>query len=369
MILMKIRTNLIVLFIMTMSLVLPAIYFASTLLMGQINSIETTNTNFGFGVLQITPEQLQGIVISGLSILVSVSVFLIFYLYLQKNVISPLNQVPQSVSHILRGKINYNMEIYGSDEVELVGKSFDLLRTSIKKKIELEHELHQSRSELENERLVTIGLIAARLAHDIRNPLSVIKNTIEIMKLKVKDNMDEKTDKQLQMLAKSVARISHQIEDVLDYVRESPLQLREVSFTDLLNSILNSIKKPDTVNIIRPENDAMIVCDPKKIEVVLVNLIINSIQAIKDEGEIKLRLTEQKGNYLIDIEDSGPGIPEDKIGRIFEPLFTTKQTGTGLGLASCKNIIEQHGGKITVSNNPTRFTIKLPKNTSKLMNN
>lgn len=361
MVVMRIRSHLIMLFIMTISLALPAVYFVSTLLMEQIDSVETTNTNFGFTILQITSEQLQGIIISGLSILVSVIVFLTFYLYLQKNVITPLNQVPQSVSHILRGKINYNMEIYGSDEVELVGKSFDLLRTSIKKKIELEHELHQSRSELENERLVTIGLIAARLAHDIRNPLSVIKNTVEIMKLKVKDNMDEKTDKQLQMLAKSVARISHQIEDVLDYVRQSPLQLREISFKDLLDSILNSIKKPDAIRIVRPENDAVIVCDPKKIEVVLVNLIINSIQAMKDVGEIKLRLTEQKGNYLIDIEDSGPGIPEDKIERIFEPLFTTKQTGTGLGLASCKNIIEQHGGKIMVSNNPTRFTIKLPK--------
>lgn len=361
MVVMRIRSHLIVLFIMTISLALPAVYFVSTLLMGQIDSIATTNTDFGFAVLQITPEQLQGIIISGLSIMISVVVFLTFYIYLQKNVIAPLNRVPQSVSHVLRGKINYNMEIYGSDEVELVGKSFDLLRTSIKKKIELEHELHQSRTELENERLVTIGLIAARLAHDIRNPLSVIKNTIEIMKLKVKDNMDEKTDKQLQMLAKSVARISHQIEDVLDYVRESPLQLREISFKELLDSILNSIKKPDTIRIVRPENDTVIVCDPKKIEVVLVNLVINSIQAMKDVGEIRLRLTEQKGSNLIDIEDSGPGIPEDKIGRIFEPLFTTKQTGTGLGLASCKNIVEQHGGKITVSNNPTRFTIKLPK--------
>lgn len=362
---MRIRSHLTMLFIMIVSLTVPVVYFISMLLMKQINSTQTANTNLGFIVLKITSEQLQGMIVAGLSILVSLSVFLTFYLYLQKNVIEPLNRVPQSTSHILRGKINYNMEIYGSDEIELVGKSFDLLRTSIKKKIELEQELHQSRSELENERLVTIGLIAARLAHDIRNPLSVIKNTIEIMKLKLKDNLDEKTDKQLQMLAKSVARISHQIEDVLDYVRESPLQLREISFKDLLDSVLNSIKKPDTINIIRPENDTMVVCDPKKIEVVLVNLVINSIQAMKDVGEIKLRLTEQKGNYIIDIEDSGPGIPEDKIGRIFEPLFTTKQTGTGLGLASCKNIVEQHGGKITVSNNPTRFTIKLPKNTSK----
>lgn len=67
---------------------------------------------------------------------------------------------------------------------------------------------------------------------------------------------------------------------------------------------------------------------------------------------------------MIDFIDSGPGIPEDTINKIFEPLFTTKQKGTGLGLASCKNIVEQHSGKITVKNNPTTFTVRLPRHTS-----
>lgn len=354
---MKLGSQLAIVFAVMVSLIVPAIYFASTTISTMIDS----NEQLEFFNITLSQDQMYAVLVSVLSTLVSVAVFFSLYMYLQKNVISQLNKVPLSVSHILRGKTNYKMEIQGSDEIEQVGKSFDLLRTSIKKKAELEHELHQSRSELENERLITIGLIAARLAHDIRNPLSVIKNTVEIMRLKFKDNMDDKVEKQLDMLAKSVTRISHQIEDVLDYVRESPLQLREISFKELLDSILNSIKKPDTITILKPENDAMLNCDPKKLEVVLVNLIINGFQAIKDTGQIRIRLTEQKGNYLIDVEDSGPGIPEDKIDRIFEPLFTTKQTGTGLGLASCKNIIEQHGGKISVSNGPTRFTIKLPK--------
>jgi signal transduction histidine kinase len=358
---MKLGSQLAIVFAVMVSLIVPGIYFASTML----STIIFDSRQLEFFNTSLNRDQLYASSVSALSILVSVTVFFSLYLYLQKNVVSQLNKVPISVSHILRGKTNYKMEIQGSDEIEQVGKSFDLLRTSIKKKAELEHELHQSRSELENERLITIGLIAARLAHDIRNPLSVIKNTVEIMRLRFKDNMDDKVEKQLDMLAKSVTRISHQIEDVLDYVRESPLQLREISFKELLDSILNSIKKPDNITILRPENDAMLNCDPKKLEVVLVNLIINGFQAIKDAGQIRIRLTEQKGNYLIDVEDSGPGIPEDKIDRIFEPLFTTKQTGTGLGLASCKNIIEQHGGKISVSNGPTRFTIKLPKNPPK----
>lgn len=359
---MKLGSQLAILFASVIILVIPGVYFASNALLSVFSDVKTHSIDLGFFNILLSQDQVNAASVSFLSVLASLAVFFAMYVYLQKSIISQLNKVPYSVSNILRGKINYKMDIQGSDEIEQIGKSFDLLRTSIKKKIELEHELRQSRSELENERLITIGLIAARLAHDIRNPLSVIKNTVEIMRLKFKDNMDEKVEKQLQMLTKSVTRISHQIEDVLDYVRESPLEIKEISFKELLDSILNSIKKPNTITVVIPENDAKLLCDPKKFEVVLVNLIINSIQAMKDMGEIKIRLTEQKGNYLIDIEDTGPGIPEDKIDRIFEPLFTTKQTGTGLGLASCKNIIEQHGGKITVSNNPTRFSIKLPKN-------
>lgn len=356
---MKLGAQIAVVFVMVVSLVVPGVYFASSVLSAIIFGMGEQNFDLGF--ISLNQDQLYSASVSMLSVLASMAVFFSLYLYLQKNVVSQLNKVPQSVSHVLRGKINYKMEIQGSDEIEQIGKSFDLLRTSIKKKAELEHELNQSRTELENERLITIGLIAARLAHDIRNPLSVIKNTVEIMRLKFKDNMDEKVEKQLQMLTNSVMRISHQIEDVLDYVRESPLELREISFRELLDSIMSSIKKPDKITIVRPENDAVLYCDPKKFEVVIVNLIVNAIQAMNDAGEIRIRLTEQKDSCLVDIEDSGPGIPDDKIDRIFEPLFTTKQTGTGLGLASVKNIIEQHGGKITVSNNPTRFSIKIPK--------
>ena len=115
------------------------------------------------------------------------------------------------------------------------------------------------------------------------------------------------------------------------------------------------------MKITRPSNDASITCDTKQIEVVFSNILLNSVQAMENSGEIKIRITENDENVSIEIEDSGPGIPEDKIEQIFEPLFTTKSSGTGLGLVSSKNIVEQHNGTITVKNNPTNFEIKLPK--------
>ncbi|MBT8243023.1 MAG: GHKL domain-containing protein, partial [Nitrosopumilus sp.] len=117
----------------------------------------------------------------------------------------------------------------------------------------------------------------------------------------------------------------------------------------------------DKIKILVSSENSEIECDFEAIKVVLINLIVNSMQAIENEGEIKISSKIKDERVIIEIEDSGPGIPEDKLGKIFEPLFTTKQEGTGLGLASCKSLVEQHHGTITVKNNPTRFIIEIPK--------
>lgn len=91
-----------------------------------------------------------------------------------------------------------------------------------------------------------------------------------------------------------------------------------------------------------------------------VNLITNAVEAMNYSGAIIISSKLDQNNIIIEIENSGPDIEEENIDKIFEPLFTTKETGTGLGLASCKNIIERHRGAITVKNNPTTFTITLP---------
>jgi len=93
-------------------------------------------------------------------------------------------------------------------------------------------------------------------------------------------------------------------------------------------------------------------------------MIKNASQAVDGKGEISIRIKDQENDVIIEVEDSGPGIPENVLPKIFEPLFTTKQTGTGLGLPSCKSIIDRHGGTISVRNNPTIFSIQIPKNPS-----
>ena len=109
-------------------------------------------------------------------------------------------------------------------------------------------------------------------------------------------------------------------------------------------------------------SDVTIECDSEKLEMVFVNLILNAVQAIdSDDGTITIRLTDKRTNLKLEFENSGPLIPDDKLSEIFKPLFTTKLKGTGLGLTSCKNIIEQHKGMINVTSNPVIFTISLQK--------
>jgi signal transduction histidine kinase len=163
------------------------------------------------------------------------------------------------------------------------------------------------------------------------------------------------------LIEKSIDRISHQVDDVLGYVRNSPLKLTNISVKALFKNSLDKVNIPNDVKVNLSKKDVTINCDMEKLDAVFINLIVNSIQAMHKGGEINIDVSEEDKFAIIKLSDSGEGISDENLSKVFEPLFTTKQKGTGLGLASCKNIIEQHGGEILVSNNPTTFTIWLPK--------
>ena len=111
--------------------------------------------------------------------------------------------------------------------------------------------------------------------------------------------------------------------------------------------------------------DKILSYDEHQTEIIFYNLILNAFQVIDDKsGKISIRLIEKDKEIQVEFEDSGPGIPEDALNEFFEPLFTIKQSGTGLVLASCKNLLEWIGGTLQVRNNLTVFTLSLPKKIS-----
>ena len=167
---------------------------------------------------------------------------------------------------------------------------------------------------------------------------------------------------QIARLRRSINRMSHQIENVMDFVKVKSVELENVSCLKIFNNVLKPAEIRDGVTVNLPKNDFIIQCDEKLCEVLFYNVITNAIQAIgEDDGKITIRIKEKDAEIIVEIEDSGIGISNKDLQKIFDPLFTTKQFGTGLGLASCKNIIEQFGGKISVRNNPTVFTLIFPK--------
>lgn len=210
-----------------------------------------------------------------------------------------------------------------------------------------------------DDKLTAIGLLSSRLAHDIRNPLAVIKNGISLLKYEVSD---QKSQERFDMIDKAVSVITHQVNDIMDFVRSKPLVISENVITAIISKSIKSLVIPNGVTINIEPSDIKAKCDPKQLEVVFSNMIANAIDAMNQQGTVTIKVKEVQGNVHIEVQDQGPGVPLDTMDKIFDPLFTTKQTGTGLGLVSCKSIVEQHGGKIKVSNNPTTFTIILPKN-------
>lgn len=242
---------------------------------------------------------------------------------------------------------------------EEVREQRDWLLDEMTKKIS---ELSRFRSDLfKSERLSAIGEMSARLAHDMRNPLAIIKNTVEIMNLKHSTCMPMDLRGMLAAIDSASSRLVFQLDQVLNFVRMSPLNCDVHSVAKILESAINKIVIPDSIVIQRPDNDATLYCDAEKIEAVFTNLIMNAIQAMENAGTVTIRLEETDGAVCLDVQDDGPGVPEDLSDKIFEPLFTTKSRGTGLGLPTVRSIVQQHEGTITVTNGPTTFSVMLPK--------
>ncbi len=216
---------------------------------------------------------------------------------------------------------------------------------------------------LKKDKIYTIGEMSARLAHDLQNPLTIIKNTVDLLRLN-QPNADEKIIEGHERIDRAASRMSQIIREVLDYVRTSDLMMEKTSLTDLLKNVSSGLDIPSRIKIIFPVEDVDVYGDVKQLETVFSNLILNASQAISGNGRIMIQAAEIDDETVIDIIDNGHGIEKETIPKIFEPLFTTKQHGTGLGLASCKSIIEAHGGTIECSsilNKGTVFTVRLPK--------
>ena len=274
----------------------------------------------------------------------------------------PLQKLSDMASRLSQGSFEIQIKKSRIYEIGVIDESFNDMARSLRKLIETERELVKTRIRVKNERLIAIGQLAASMAHDLKNPLATIRSSAEIIKRNSKTDDNELTEV-IARMDRAIDRIAHQIEDVLNFVRTTPLDISDVSMQSVFQSSIKSLEIPQNISIELPRIDFTIRGDFRKLEVVFINLILNAVQAIgKDQGKIIIRMIKENGDLKINVEDTGPGIPNKIFPKIFDPLITTKERGTGLGLSTCKNIIEQHGGTISAKNTPTTFIMRLPEN-------
>lgn len=240
-------------------------------------------------------------------------------------------------------------------------------------------ELKQSNQELRDtqdrlvrsERLAAIGELAAGMAHELRNPLGGINTSIFYIKGKLKgsDLLEKfpRIDPLLSNIENDIERSNAIITDLMDYARVRPSNPSPASLEGLIADALSRIELKETINVIREIEsglpDVLVESDP--VTRAFINLMKNADDAMPEGGTLTLRARAVDGMAYMEISDTGNGIAEDDLSKMFEPLFTTKMKGIGLGLPIVRETIRRHGGSIEASSElekGTTFTIRLPLN-------
>ena len=215
------------------------------------------------------------------------------------------------------------------------------------------------------EGFVAVGKIAASIAHEIRNPLSSIKGFAQYFKLRFKAKKDAAY---ADIMIKEVDRLNRVITELLDYAKPAELNLKKQRLEDIIVyslKLLQSDIEGKGINIKEEYEDnlPLALIDKDQMTQALLNILLNSIEAVGKSGEIRIGIRQIKGELQLSIADNGKGIAKENIDKIFEPFFTTKKSGTGIGLALVKRIIDMHNGMIAVESKEwegTRFNIGFP---------
>jgi signal transduction histidine kinase len=210
-------------------------------------------------------------------------------------------------------------------------------------------ELEAAQEELvRKERLAILGQLAGGVAHELRNPLGVVKNSVYYLKMVLPE--DERARKHLHILDREVGTAGRIVADLLDFARVRPPVRTETDLNGLVGMVLERTPLGDHVEVLTNLAAGLpsVSVDPEQVKQVLGNLITNAGQAMPEGGTLTIETARADGGAQVVVSDTGVGIPPENLEKIFQPLFTTKAKGIGLGLAVAKGLAEGNGGTISV---------------------
>ncbi|WP_236027053.1 sensor histidine kinase [Geomonas diazotrophica] len=292
---------------------------------------------------------------------------MILIIFLARRYTSPIHRLATGVNNVSAGDLSVTFEAESGDEIGELAENLNEMVKKLKEKEQLEKRLYEA------EHLSKVGQLAAGIAHEIRNPLNYISLAIDHLKSELLPTCPEKGGELVAIadnIKEEVRKANYMVLNFMNYGRPLKLKLQRVSYPDLADKAIHIMQDRLTernMQVVReiPEDLPAMQIDPELMRNCLCNFISNSMQAMTDGGTITLgaSVDPETGECRLSFSDNGVGIEEQDLEKVFQPYFTTREAGIGLGLAITERIVKEHGGRITVQSRKgegTTFTVILP---------
>ncbi len=299
------------------------------------------------------------------STLLIFAVGLVLAVMISSHYARPLENLAHAAEQVAAGDLSQELSVTGRDEVGRLTRSFNEMIARLRQNRELEEKVRESRF------LTQLGRLSSGVAHEIRNPLNFIGLAVDRLDGLTEGRSAEDSGEKAQIIARikeEIQKLNDLVTNFVMYGSPATPQRAPVSVPEIAESVLRVASdrlRSQRIRVRREfQGTSPISVDPDMIRRALLNLVGNAIDAMPDGGELLVAAgPAEGGGYALEIGDTGAGIPERDRDRIFEPYFTTKSSGLGLGLVLTRKIVEAHEGEIVVDSEPgkgTRIRVLLP---------
>lgn len=295
-----------------------------------------------------------GLVGGGIGALIVVALSIGFTLRLGRSVFRPLTLLTGAAHRFGAGDFNARVGVVGRGELHALSQAFDRMAEEL---------AERQRRLIHTERMAAIGHLAAGVAHELNNPIGIIRGYLKTMGAK---DDPETLEEELQILDEEAAHCQRIAEDLLAYARPLELRLERIQTKPFLLETLKRFQESPSAREARLDVDAEnveISADPTRLRQVVLNLVLNAVQVSPEGARVIVAGRSSDDQYEIDVIDHGPGVPVEDHGRIFEPFYSKRKGGSGLGLSVCQGIVLAHGGTVTVHSREGAgavFRVRLP---------
>ena|SRR5208282_1161334 len=278
----------------------------------------------------------------------------------------PLEELMNTIERVRHGDLSTRVAFAKrDDDIGRLGRQFNEMVEQLDESRRQLEEFHQ-REMARAEHLATLGELAAGLAHEIRNPLAGIAGVVDVMSKDLPANSPSRVV--MGDVQREIRHIQEILNDLLSYARPRPPAFHPADLNATIEQAVLLARqqvhnKPIQIRYTPNPSLPQVDHDPALIQQVVLNLLLNGIQAISGTGRVEVTTVREQNQAIVEVADTGRGIPADALAKIFKPFFTTRSEGTGLGLSLANGIVQSHGGKIEVSSTPgkgSRFRVALP---------